>query len=269
MKEIAQQKFSVYTQGIDILLPPNAEMSSQGDSLYAQESERLFQITHDGTLHKRYPDADAGIHFMEDVCYERRDTLLCLAVEASSLIVKEWEEINPNKPIAVILFGSVAKGLVKNTSNPDPSNIDLAVIGDITNVEKERLFDQIRDYRMSIQEEITSECRKINSKERNPGNLGVSIQCIESLKRGDNAGMRQYIGSGSFPLHDPDNIWSTLEAETLQELYEKRMKKNKNLYVKSREWENSRKKLRAIQRKYGKIEKLSQSGVIYTQKSLL
>ncbi|MCL5970090.1 MAG: hypothetical protein M1450_01135, partial [Patescibacteria group bacterium] len=73
-----------------------------------------------GILAKRYPKPEQGRKFMESVDYERRKELLEKAVHLSESIVASWKEINPDKPIAIILFGSVAKGLVKQTQNPDP-----------------------------------------------------------------------------------------------------------------------------------------------------
>lgn len=62
MKEMAQQKFLVYTRGVDVLLPPQVDTNSIDRFINVQESERLYQIIHDGTLHKRYPEANDGIN---------------------------------------------------------------------------------------------------------------------------------------------------------------------------------------------------------------
>ena len=107
MKEFIQQKFWVHTRGIEMLLPPSFPHAEN-------KSERLRQITNDGTLRRRYPDPDEGRDFMDEIDFDRRNKLLGMAQEANHKIIEEWKGINPDKNIAVILFGSVAKGLVKN-----------------------------------------------------------------------------------------------------------------------------------------------------------
>jgi predicted nucleotidyltransferase len=190
-----------------------------------REKARIYLMKQCGTLKRRYPEADQGRQFMESVDYDRRDELMERARSLSSDIVNSWEKISPDKPIAVVLFGSVAKGLVKHSENPDPSNIDLAVIGDVTREEKERLLDEIRPHRRSVQEWILGKVPFINSDERNPGNAGVIVQSLETVAKDNFEPAKNYITSGAIPLHDPAGIWQEAEDQALKSTIEKMQKK--------------------------------------------
>ncbi len=184
------------------------------------EKTRIRLIKQCGTLAKRYPNPEDGEKFMGNVDYQRRDELMQQAQSLSDNIVSSWQTINPNTPIAVVLFGSVAKGLVKHTEHPDPSNIDIAVIGDISQDERERLMDEIRPHRKNVQDWILGRVPFINSPEKNPGNAGVMVQHIDKLKKDRYEPTRNYIASGAIALHDPEGIWSNLEREGLQSALE-------------------------------------------------
>jgi predicted nucleotidyltransferase len=189
------------------------------------EKARLYLMKQCGTLKRRYPEAGQGRKFMESVDYERRDELMERAKSLSLDIVNSWEQVNPDKPIAVVLFGSVAKGLVKRTENPDPSNIDLAVIGDISREEKEKLLDEIRPHRRSVQDWILGKVPFINSEERNPGNAGVIVQSLETVAKDNFEPVKNYITSGAIPLHDPAGIWQETEEKALRSTVERMQKK--------------------------------------------
>lgn len=191
------------------------------------EKARLYLMKQCGILAKRYPKPEQGRRFMENVDYERRKELLEKAVHLSESIVSSWKEINPDKPIAIILFGSVAKGLVKQTQNPDPSNIDLAVMGDINPEERERLMENIRPHRKTVQEWILQKVPFINSPERNPGNAGVIVQNSEKVKKDNLEPAKNYITSGAIALYDPEGIWKELETQALNITYERMSRKNK------------------------------------------
>jgi predicted nucleotidyltransferase len=194
------------------------------------EKARLFLMKQCGTLARRYPKPEEGRKFMENVDYQRREELLEKARHLSTDIVSSWGKISPDKPIAVILFGSVAKGLVKHTQNPDPSNIDIAVIGDISSEERESLMDEIRPHRKSLQEWILQRVPFINSSDKNPGNAGVIIQNIEKLTKDNLEPAKNYITSGAIALYDPEGIWSNIESQALNNTYERiESKKNKRL----------------------------------------
>ena len=179
------------------------------------EKTRIRLIQQCSTLARRYPNPEDGEKFMENVDYQRRDELMQKAQVLSDNIVSSWQTISPDKPIAVILFGSVAKGLVKHTQNPDPSNIDIAVIGDISQDEREKLMDEIRPHRKNVQDWILGRVPFINSPEKNPGNAGVMVQHIDKLKKDRYEPTRNYISSGAIALHDTEGIWSNLETEAL------------------------------------------------------
>lgn len=188
------------------------------------ERARIRAITSCKILQQRYPSPSDGKRFMESVDYQRREELLGYAKELTGEIVSSWESINPEKPIAVIIFGSVAKGLVKDCHNGDPSNIDLAVIVEIRGQEemnefrlqREMLLDAIRDKRHEIQQRILAPCPKVNSIDKNPGNAGVFVQDISKLEKGNYGSARNYISSGAIALHDPARIWARVEEKALQ-----------------------------------------------------
>lgn len=186
-----------------------------------KERARIRAITSCKILRQRYPKLLDGQRFMESVDYERRDQLLGYAKELTEEIVSSWQTINSDEPIAVVLFGSVAKGLVKNCRDGDPSNIDLAVIGKIKDHEKDELFDAIRNKRKEIQERILSSCNEIDSPESNPGNAGVFIQDVSKIEKGKYGDARNYISSGAIALHDPSGIWERIEDRALQIAAEK------------------------------------------------
>lgn len=222
-----------HTQRVMALARRHKEESSrfsaeEKETLWPEtEKTRLRLIKQCGILAKRYPNPKDGKKFMETVDYQRREELLTKAKDLSTDIVSAWQDINPDKPIAIILFGSVAKGLVKHGENPDPSNIDIAVIGDITQSERERLMDEIRPHRKSVQGWILERVPFVNSSERNPGNAGVMVQNTEKLTKDNYEPTRNYIASGAITLYDPQGIWSDLENQALNHVYGKTNNKNK------------------------------------------
>ncbi len=179
------------------------------------EKTRIQVIKQCGTLAKRYPNPQAGKSFMNTIDYERREELLDKAHNLSEDIVSSWQAINPDAPIAIILFGSVAKGLVKRTEHPNPSNIDIAVIGDISSSDREKLMDEIRPQRKSVQEWILERVPFISTQEANPGNAGVCVQNIAKLRSDNYEPVVNYIASGAIALHDPSGLWKDLETEAL------------------------------------------------------
>jgi hypothetical protein len=120
------------------------------------------------------------------------------------------------------LFGSVAKGLVKHTDHPDPSNIDLTVMGNISPDEREKLMESIRPHRKSVQQWLLSRVPFINSSESNPGNAGVIVQHQDKVKNDNYEPARNYIASGAIALHDPVGIWANIEHQALIATIEKK-----------------------------------------------
>jgi hypothetical protein len=248
MKEIVQQKYWVHSRGVEVLLPPHStraitEAKAANLPIPELESERLKQIESDGTLKRRYPTPEVGREFMGSVCFKRREKLLDLAGKAVSEIKTQWDQVNPDKPIAIVIFGSVAKGTVKGINTNDPSNIDLAVIGDINEEETEMLFDKIRPFREETQQSILSDHTEVSCDDVNPGNLGVSVQHIKKLSNGSFSGSVTYIGSSAFPLYDPEGIWHQIETEALTKLHAQTIDKKPNLYVRDRSWRDAARKV--------------------------
>lgn len=181
-----------------------------------EEKYRLQRLINCSVLAKRYKSAEAGKRYMEDVDYNWQQELLKKAHWLSKNISAEWQAINPQEHIAILLFGSVAKGLVKRQDHPDPSNIDMVVVGNINPNEKLELLDRIRPARNVIQEEILDHCLNLNSQEANPGNAGVAITNISRLRLNGFSQTRAYITGGAIALHDPLNIWQGLELESIR-----------------------------------------------------
>lgn len=242
-----------------MLLPPSFPHAEN-------ESERLRQITNDGTLRRRYPDPDEGRDFMDEIDFDRRNKLLGMAQEANHKIIEEWKGINPDKNIAVILFGSVAKGLVKKSDHKDPSNIDMAVIGDITDNESERLFDAIRPYRTAIQEKILSDCDKVESDDTNPGNLGILIQHTDKLTNGHYSGAAAHIMAGAFSLYDPQDIWTEIEQYALEKMAEEQKHKRQHRQTSViPEWKSFERRIRYAEKRGVEKPILEPQGVIFEQ----
>ncbi len=180
-----------------------------------EEKVRLAIMKNCAILAKRYPTKEAGRAYMLDVDYDRREQLLTQAGKLTTHIVEKWREIDPTQEVAVLLFGSVAKGLVKRPDHPDPSNIDLAVIGNISDEQRDQLLTSIRPERDRLRDEILAGVPVLDSSERNPGNAGVMVQHVSKLTNGSYYGARNYIASGAIPLHDPTGIWRGIEREAL------------------------------------------------------
>lgn len=201
------------------------------------EKARLRLIIHCPILKNRYPTSTEGKELMENVDYKRRLFLLNLAIGLVPEIIFAWKSISSREEVAIVLFGSVAKGLVKKVENLDPSNIDLAVMGNISQKEREELLDQIRPARKRVQELILTDVPFINSSEKNPGNVGVIVQNTEVLTRNYFQPTKNYIASCAFPLYDPTGIWQGLEQQALllvseQMRKERHCRRPKSVYIK-------------------------------------
>lgn len=181
-----------------------------------EEKRRLRLLMQCSILKKRYPTPEEGRKFMQDVDYEWRENLREMAQELSDSIVTEWRGINSEQDIAVVLFGSISKGLVKRPDHPDPSNIDMAVIGCMRSSERFQLYDGIRPKRLEIQKRILEHCPVVDSSEPNPGNAGVTIQPMERVLKDNYSQIISYVRSGAEPLYDGSGIWQSLETYALQ-----------------------------------------------------
>lgn len=224
-----QQTYHIFERGITLFLAPqamrNINQTLETGSIPETEGVRLSRINSCKILKERHPTPEDGMAYMSHVDYKRRNELLQIARNLTTCIVKEWRRIEPGKPISVVLFGSIAKGLVKSGDHQDPSNIDLAVIGDFTDKESELLKDAIRPRRKEAQKIILRSCPLVISDEKNPGNAGVHIQSIRSLYAGDFSGALNHINAGAFAIHDPSGVWDRVEKEALNFITEKALRK--------------------------------------------
>lgn len=209
-------------RGLRVIPPPEVSQkmieARKGNIVRFSEEDkyRLRKLIDCSILARRHPTPDAGREYMESVDYDWRNELLGMAGEMAATVVEEWSEINQEQPLAILLYGSVAKGLVKRPDHPDPSNIDLAVMGCITEEERLMLFDRIRPMRTCIQERILAHAEDINSPEANPGNAGVIVQHIDKVTKENFSGAKAYIAAGAIPLHDPAYLWRSIEQEAIR-----------------------------------------------------
>ncbi len=181
-----------------------------------REKARIWLIKNCSILRKRYPNPQAGREYMQRVNPQRQEELLTIAHELSNETIEEWKKISSNGRIAILLFGSVAKGLTKDCSDPDPSNVDLAIIGDIKDDERIALLDAIRPARDRIKTRILEQCGgQLDSPEANPGNAGVFVQDISRLTVNNFSTAMNYIGSNAIALHDPAGVWKNIEGQAL------------------------------------------------------
>lgn len=212
---------SLPRRGVRVIPPrqtaDNMKLAREGFSIAPwseREKARLALIKKDPIMAKRYPDPNSGQALMAEVCYERREELLLLAKDLTGVIVSEWGKISPSKDIAVVLFGSVARGLVRSREHPDPSNIDMSVIGNFPEEERLRLLDAIRPTRQEIRSKIIETC--VGQESSGIGaNAGVYVQNVDKLINNKFACAKEYISSNAFSLYDPSGIWETVEELAL------------------------------------------------------
>jgi hypothetical protein len=212
---------SLPRRGVRVIPPrqtmDNMRLAREGFSITPWsegEKARLALIKKDPIMAKRYPDPNSGQALMAEVCYERREELLLLAKDLTGVIVSEWGKISSDKDIAVVLFGSVARGLVRSREHPDPSNIDMSIIGNFSEEERLMLLDAIRPARQEIRLKIIKTCVGQEFSGIS-GNAGVYVQNVDKLINNKFACAKEYISSNAFSLHDPSGIWKMVEESAL------------------------------------------------------
>jgi predicted nucleotidyltransferase len=201
----------------------------QGEPLVpwsSRERARLHLITRDPMLKKRYATASQGVELMGKVCYERREQLLSLAKDLTGTVVREWNKISQDKNIAVVLFGSVARGLVRNPSHADPSNIDMSIMGSITGEERAMLMDAIRPARLQVRSVILAAYGGEENFPPSTGNAGIFVQDVDKLINNKYACAKEYISSNATVLYDPAGIWTAIEAAALDHEFNLRFGKD-------------------------------------------
>lgn len=195
---------------------------------------QLKAISSEAILQNHYPALEYGENFMGQISPQWRDRLLEQANVVTRSIVKACQSIGKER-FAVLLFGSVAKNLVKFPAHSDPSNIDIAVIGDFIPTEKKDLFDLIRPVRQEVTDSIkraqfckceTIHCRcRIVDQGSAPdasrkdllvdSRVGVFIQTPEVLRKDGYGGAREYVASCAKALYDPEGVWGEIEHEVI------------------------------------------------------
>ena len=210
-----EQMYWVHTRGLVITLPPAVTRDisgsiSRGENVNPLQFHRLSLIDNDPILKKRLPQSSDGCKYMDRVDLEWRGQLLKEAKDISLMIRTSVLEVTgfADEDFAIILFGSIAKGLCKSKTDEDPSNIDLSVIGNFSEEQKQAIFDSIRPTRDKGRERIGN-------------NIGVFIQTPEKLVNNAYSSVLQFISSCAQPLYDPGGIWHRLEQEALEYSFQK------------------------------------------------
>lgn len=204
---------------------------------------RLNMITHDTILANRYPTREHGERFMEQISPQWRDRLFDQAKIVTQTVINSCQSIDQER-IAVILFGSVAKNLVKPPTHPDPSNIDLAVIGFFSKTEKDQLLGLVKPVRRAVTEYINAvesreikegesfeekkiivadpviKCEPVDDSSMPNQSLvgcrvGVFFQTPETVRCNGYDVAREYVTSCAKALHDPYYIWREIEHEAI------------------------------------------------------
>ncbi len=238
-----QQTRSVYLpeRGILVELPNHLAQSIQvcpdTGNVSMDPAQRAFvrSVMNNTILRNRFPGREDGAFFMESVSPEWREFLMKKAYEMSDVIVNANRD-QANRDIAVLLFGSVARNLVKRRNYHDPSNIDLAVVGKFeSEQEVNDLYDSIRPARVRISSEITrgekcsccsvenydpQKCRanKVGSPAAGPYDfprVGVSIKTADQAKKSGYINARVWLSGCAKPLYDAQGVWKEIEEEAL------------------------------------------------------
>ncbi|EKD91496.1 MAG: hypothetical protein ACD_30C00003G0007 [uncultured bacterium] len=224
----------LHERGVLVDLPPQLAQNifsdpDQGEFYMGEvEKQRLKAILKDPILKKRYPDYSDGDRYMDGVSPQWRDRLMGWSHEMTEAIKDACLDIGIDR-FGVILHGSVAKNLAKQRTDADPSNIDLAVIGDISVDEGEEIKNIIRGARERITTRIrvAESCRCVGlrcvcasevslSKPSNPiERVGVLVQDIETLRKNDYYQARMFMSSCARVMYDPFDLWKALELEAV------------------------------------------------------
>lgn len=219
------EQMYLHPTGVVVALTPElsaqiAKATLNGNQFTPDMQMSLRILDEDPILRGRYPAIQDGAAYMKDVCFGWRKRLMSVAGQVSNCIVDEVMGMGKTRTtqtndgdyeladVAILLYGSVAKGLTRYNGHTDPSNIDLTVIGKFSSVERDELFDRIRPCRDLWSSEIGS-------------NVGVHIQTPERLTNGNYWGALNYEASMTRALYDPFDIWKTIRREALEDYRER------------------------------------------------
>lgn len=207
--ENAQQMFWLPERGITVTLPPLITQQISGPIARREDVDplqfhRLSIIANDPIMRKRLPSSKDGLEYMTKVDLSWRQELLKEACSMTDAIRTSVPEVTTacDGDFAVIIFGSISRGLTRNRENEDPSNIDLSIIGNFSEDDRIAIFNRIRPTRDQIAARIGN-------------NVGVFVQTHDKLIKNGYGAMIQYIGACAYALYDPNHIWSKLEEEAL------------------------------------------------------
>lgn len=251
---VSTQNKSLYIpeRGVLVELPPSC---SEGISICPETGRasidplvrtQLRTIQNDPIIRGRYPSTQEGEQFMDEVSPQWRDRLLEHTEFLSEEIKQACFSIGSQR-FAIILYGSLARNLTKDRTSEDPSNIDIAVVGEFSPKQKESILDSIRVARQQVTTEIKvaelCKCQGVKCKcseqmtdyywvnstapiRNGYGEItrlhsgfferaGVVIQTPETARSNGYSDARRYISSSAKSLYDPEGVWQEIENEAL------------------------------------------------------
>lgn len=238
-----EQITSVYLpqRGLLVDLPPSCSVfidSNTNEIIFgSQDKTRVAGIMYDTSLKRRYPTPQDGEEYMDRISPEWRDKLLAKAQIMTEGLIEISRRLGHNR-FAVVLFGSIARKLVKHPHDPDRSNIDLAVIGDFSSQDRETVLNEARPLRQRLNAQIKFEeescvCKdtrcacvapdfqpkqlkgSVSHGDITIDRVGIIVQSVESVTKDDYSGARNYMGASGRALYDPSGLWMAIEQETL------------------------------------------------------
>lgn len=239
-------KIYIPDRGVAVALPEKCAAKSYIDPVAKQvtsndlmESYRIGGIRSDSILAKRYPNPEVGWRYMAAVSTEWGAKLTDDAIKMGQELAEASRSMGKDQ-FAVVLYGSTARGLVKCPKHRDPSNIDMAIIGDFNLDERSSVLDKVRPLRESISSQILIEeksrscsCQGEYAGEdahgfvtatysKEPGSecnqtdngfkrVGIHVMNIQAIRSDQYSGLRRIITACAYPIIEEGEMWATEE----------------------------------------------------------
>jgi hypothetical protein len=196
---------------------------------------RFDLILNSSVLAQRFPHPDAGRKLMGVVDYNYRNELFGYSLDMSKIIQNAIYTMPSyfDKYYAILLFGSIPRGLVKRPGYFDPSNIDIAVIGNFNSSERDYIFDHIRQDRHDLQDYMLRQNKMWRMPFEQRCNVGVHIQDQGKITGNSFSTALQYISSCAYPLYDNYHVWSEIESDAIA-YYNKKFEKKRERKLNNR-----------------------------------
>lgn len=222
-----EQMYWLPRRGVIVTLPPHVTREIAGpisrwEDITPAAGHRLALLDKESILKKRFPNSEIGNDYRNRVDMVWRGALLHEAMYMAYAIKEAVKQVTgfAEEEFAILLFGSIARGLSRSRQDADPSNLDITVIANFTEDQREQVFYIIRPNRERGRERIRN-------------NIGVCLQTPSKFTNDHYALTLELIGSCAQPLHDPGNLWGQLEQEALEYSLTKTRKKMAADYTKN------------------------------------